>query len=298
MRQPTPAPVRPTLRLPDACERIALCGGLYSNFAAVEAFLAATAGRPRFCLGDLGGFGPHPDRTLDLVRASGMACIQGNYDRAVGFDERDCGCGYLDPEDRRTAQVSFDYTASRTSERHQAWLRELPSQLLLEWRTVRLLLVHGSPDGVNEFVWESETGDAAIDAWLARERVDGICATHSGIPWIRRTARGFWCNVGVLGRPSHERSPRVGYAQIDWVPGSRTASPMLVPLRYDVAPVAAAMRTEGLPEAFAVSLETGLWTTCAAILPAAERVPANRYAPRGAPNEEPDARHAAAAQGD
>lgn len=288
----------PVIRLPDACERIALCGGPYSNFAAVEAFLAHTAETPRFCLGDLGGLGPHPDRTLDLVRASGMACIQGNYDRAVGCDERDCGCGYLDPEDRRTAQVSFDYTASRTSAHHKAWLRELPPQLLLEWRGARLLLVHGSPDEVNEFVWESETGDAKIDAWLARERVDGICATHSGVPWIRRTARGFWCNVGVLGRPAHEGSRRVGYAIVDFAPGADAPRPALVPLRYDVAPVAAAIRAERLPEAFARSLETGLWTTCSAVLPAAERVPADRFAPHGASIKEPDARHAAAAQGD
>jgi hypothetical protein len=288
---------RHVLRLPPACERIALCGGPYSNFAAVDAFLAATAGVPRFCLGDLGGFGPHPDRTLDLVRGSGMTCVQGNYDHAVGHDERDCGCGYLDPEDRRTAQVSFDYTASRTSAHHKAWLRTLPPQLLVEWRDARLLLVHGSPDSVNAFVWESATDDATIDAWLARERVDGICATHSGLPWIRRTARGFWCNVGVIGRPAHERSRRVGYALVDFPAPARTPRPALVPLDYDAAPVAAAMRAEGLPEAFALSLETGLWTTCSAILPEAERRPSDRYAPLRAIPEDVDARHAAAAQG-
>ncbi|HEX4883953.1 MAG TPA: metallophosphoesterase [Casimicrobiaceae bacterium] len=288
---------RPSLRLPDACERIALCGGPYSNFAAVEAFLGRTRGLPRFCLGDLGGFGPHPDRTLDLVRDAGVTCLQGNYDRAVGFDERDCGCGYVDAEDRRTAQVSFDYTAAKTGAHHKAWLRTLPPQLVLEWRGARLLLVHGSPDEVNGFVWESETDDATLDGWLERERVDGICATHSGVPWIRRTARGFWCNVGVLGRPAHEHATRVGYALADFPRTADAPAPSLVPLEYDVAPVAAAMRAEGLPEAFARSLETGLWTTCSAILPPRERVPADRYAPHPSP-EVRDARHAAAAQVD
>ena len=31
-----------TIELPDSCDRIALCGGPYNNFAAVEAFLEAT----------------------------------------------------------------------------------------------------------------------------------------------------------------------------------------------------------------------------------------------------------------
>ena len=44
-----------------------------------------------------------------------------------------------------------------------------------------------------------------------------------------------------------------------------------MPLDYDVQATATAMRAEGLPEEFVESLETGIWTTCAAILPAAER---------------------------
>jgi hypothetical protein len=54
---------------------------------------------------------------------------------------------------------------------------------------------------------------------------------------------------------------------------------VLVPLDYDPTPVAAAMRAECLPEAFAESLLTGLWTTCSAVLPPRELAPADRLAP-------------------
>lgn len=289
--------------IPDACETIALCGGPYSNFAAVEAFLAATARiAQRFCLGDIGGFGPHPDRTLDIVRGSDLVCLRGNYDYAVGFGERDCGCGYVDPRDREYAQISYDYTAAHTSARHKGWLRDLPEAIELRWRGAKLLLCHGSPDRVSEFVWESETGDEAIDTWLGRYEVDGICATHSGLPWTRTTARGFWCNVGVLGRPAHDGTSRVGYAAVHFPVDAGAPIPALIALEYDPAPVAAAMRAEGLPEAFAQSLERGVWTTCAAILPPAERRVANRYpsppATSPTPQRVPHARHAATAQGD
>jgi predicted phosphodiesterase len=280
------------LTVPDRVETIALCGGPYSNFAAVDAFLAATADLPhRYCLGDLGGFGPHPDRTVERIRAAGVVCVRGNYDHAVGFDQRDCGCGYVDPVDRATAQVSFDYTAAHTSATNKEWLRTLPTQVVLAWRGLRVLLVHGSPDEVNEFVWDSETGDTRIDAWLERERVDGICATHSGVPWIRTTARGFWCNVGVLGRPAHDGTRRVGYARVRFPAGAPVPHAELVPLDYDVAPVAAAMRAEGLPDAFARALELGVWTTCASILPPAERVIADRYRPVS-PSPHPTDSHA------
>ena len=291
---------RTIIPLPDHCEAIALCGGPYSNFAAVEAFLATTSGLPRFCLGDLAGSGPHPDRTIARIRESYVVCMQGNYDYAIGHGEPDCGCGYVDARDREYAQISYDYTAAHTSEANKTWLRTLPAQILLEWRSKRILLVHGSPDSVNEFVWNSQTDDARIDAWLRAENVHAICASHSGLPWVRTTPRGFWCNVGVLGRPAHDETPRVGYALLHFGSDRTTLIPSLVPLVYDVAPVAAAIRDEGLPEAFAQSLERGVWTTCSNILPAAEQRPADRYAMRATPSplRTSHARDAATSQAD
>lgn len=296
----------PTVTLPAHCTQIALCGGPYSNFGAVEAFLAATAGvTHRFCLGDLGGFGPWPDRTLDLLRQGGVVCIQGNYDYAVGHGEPECGCGYEDEADRRYAQISYDYTLGHTAAHHRQWLRDLPPLLRLEWGDrpgYALLLCHGSPDRVNEFVWESCTEDAQIQAWLDRYGVQGICATHSGLPWLRSvrcpqasSTQGFWCNVGVLGRPAHEGRPQVYYALISLPSESSqptaeftplldrkptpTLQVQLLPLTYDPTPVVQALATEGLPAVFGEALTTGEWTTCSSVLPKAEqsvrfRVPA------------------------
>jgi hypothetical protein len=83
--------------------------------------------------------------------------------------------------------------------------------------------------------------------------------------------------VGVLGRPAHDGTRSVGYARLDFTSGGNAPRPTLVRLEYDAAPVAAAIRAEGLPEAFAQSLEQGVWTTCAAILPPAERGVAARH---------------------
>lgn len=267
-----------TVTIPDECEVIALAGGPYSNFGSVAAFLDATSHiAHRFCLGDIGGFGPMPDRTLDLIRAAGLRCVQGNYDHSIGHGESDCGCGYIDPMDRHYAQLSYDYTFAKTSDHHKAWLRELPEQIDIEWRGQRILLCHGSPDQVNEFVWESETGDAVIGDWLAQRRVAGICATHSGLPWVRDVGDGFWFNVGVLGRPAHEDSARVFHGVLEFPRNAERPIPRLVQLDYDAQPVAAAMRSEGLPEVFVESLLGGRWTTCCNILPDLERTPRSRF---------------------
>jgi len=265
------------LKIPDDCEAIALCGGPYSNFAAVEAFLSETADvAHRICLGDIGGFGPLPNRTISLIREAGLICLQGNYDDAVGNGLRDCGCGYSDPRDRHFAQLSYDYTYAHTAPEHREWMRDLPSLIELHWRERKILLCHGSPDLVNEFVWQSETDEAKVLDYLNRYNVDGICATHSGLPWLRTISRangtdGFWLNVGVLGRPANTGKQSVSYGLLSYPNRELGLVPEIVSLDYDVAATAAAMRAEGLPEEFVASLETGVWTTCAEILPAAER---------------------------
>ena len=51
--------------------RIAVFGGVYSNAPALRAALDDARRRDvdaLFCLGDLGGFGPHPDRVYPLLR--------------------------------------------------------------------------------------------------------------------------------------------------------------------------------------------------------------------------------------
>ncbi|MEL7085462.1 MAG: metallophosphoesterase [Cyanobacteria bacterium J06597_1] len=265
--------------VPDSVTSIALCGGPYSNFVAVEQFLQETADvGHRFCLGDMGGFGAFPDRSIGLLKDSGVIALQGNYDYSVGYGERDCGCGYTDARDRQFAQISYDYTLANTSADNREWLKSLPQLIELRWRSRRLLLCHGSPDLVNEFVWETEAGDAQIERWLTEFDVQGICATHSGLPWARQVSRGFWCNVGVLGRPPHDGQPHVYYARLDFPATADAPVPQLVPMTYDTDAAISAMRSEGLPEEFCDSLQSGIWTTCAEILPPQEREVRPRWA--------------------
>jgi predicted phosphodiesterase len=66
--------------------RFALLGGIYSNWRALETALSDIAQRQVdaiFCLGDLGAFGPYPDRVFPLLQQAGVLCLQGNYDNSL-----------------------------------------------------------------------------------------------------------------------------------------------------------------------------------------------------------------------
>src|SRR5438552_5274196 len=138
--------------------RIAAFGGVYSNDRALRAMLADAGARGAdriVCLGDLGGFGPHPDRAIEIVRTAAIPALRGNVDDSVGHDRGDCACGYTDPRDNLFAQVSFDYTRARTAPAHKAWLRDLPEQIRLDAAGRRVLLCPGSPASGHQSSWAS-----------------------------------------------------------------------------------------------------------------------------------------------
>lgn len=251
--------------------RIAVCGGAYSNPYALSAFCEDASRRGAealYCLGDLGGYGAEPDAIWPLLLENDITCIAGNYDVAIAAGGSDCGCGYRDPRDQQFAQLMFDYTVAHTSSAFAAWMAELPTERRVHLGGCDVHLVHGSPLGLNDFWWES-LPDADHRAKVSRSGADVILATHSGIPWIRRTDGALTVNVGVLGRPPNDGRRTVSYAVVDLEDGQARAE--IVALPYDWRAQVVSMRRAGLPEAFFHTNEAGWWATCLEILPVAER---------------------------
>jgi predicted phosphodiesterase len=255
----------------DAVPKIAVCGGPYANPHALAAMLedARARGAERiFCLGDLGGFGADCDAIWPLLTVHGVECIAGNYDIAIGRGDPDCGCGYSDPRDNEFAQLIYDYTLANTSDPFAAWMRELPAELRETIGGVDVHMVHGSPLAVNDFMWES----LPEEELRQRTRASGagvLLCTHTGIPWQRRVGDTLVVNVGAVGRPANDGSTDTWYALLELDNGTATAR--LVPVSYDHRAQAASMRRAELPEPFVETIETGWWTTCLEIVPAAER---------------------------
>jgi predicted phosphodiesterase len=253
-------------------ERIAAIGGVYSNHIALEAALADARRRgvdAIFCLGDLGAFGPHPDKVFPILVEAGVHVMQGNYDNSVGNGLADCQCGYTDPRDNYFAKISYDYTFANTAEQWKKWMRELPESIRIQLGNYRLLMSHGSPRKMNEFLWESTTPTHFLDRLMGQHRVDIVLATHTGIHWKREMAANrHFVNVGVIGRPANDGQTNVWYTLLDARNGLEVE---FVSVDYDHGSLAEEMKSEELPQEFIDTVLTGWWTTCLEILPAKER---------------------------
>lgn len=258
--------------------RVAVFGGVYNNHFALASLLEDAVSRGAeaiYCLGDLGGFGPNPEKVRPLLDQGKVACLQGNYEESLAADRGDCNCGYTDPRDNHFARISYDYTAAGCSPVFRRWMGELPRRRRVVVGDRELLMVHGSPRRTNEFLFRSTSPDPFLEVLLDQETCDGFLCTHSGLDWHRRLPSGRdVVNVGVIGRPANDGDTRVRYAMLEERDGELGIE--LVRLAYGHQELADEMRLEELPEEFVETILTGWWTTCLEILPAKERA-ASRF---------------------
>lgn len=252
--------------------RIAFIGGIYSNYHALVAALGDIARRSvdrTYFLGDLGAFGPHPDRVPRLLIERGIPGIQGNYEESLSSRAGDCHCGYTDPRDNHFAQISYDYTFAKTSDGYKDWMGTLPREIRFTAGGLRFLLVHGSPRRINEFLWRSTSPDAFLEKLCDDSEADVVVCTHTGLHWHKALGGGrHVINAGVIGRPANDGATNVWYTIVDV---GETFAVTFVPVHYDHERLAKEMRAERLPEQFVETILTGWWTTCLEILPAKER---------------------------
>ncbi len=255
--------------------RIAVFGGVYSNHYALAALLEDAARRGAeavYCLGDLGAFGPNPEKVRPLLDQGRVLSIQGNYEESLASGREDCNCGYTDPRDNHFAEISYRYTESRCSPGFKAWMGTLPRRRRVRVGNRELLLVHGSPRRINEFLFRSTSPVPFLELLLDQSGCDGILCTHTGLHWHRRLPSGRDAvNVGVIGRPANDGSTHVWYAMLEDRGEGAPLGVELLPLVYDHPSLAAEMRRESLPEEFVETVLTGWWATCLEILPARER---------------------------
>jgi len=270
--------------------RLALIGGIYSNSHALVATLADIRRRgvdATYFLGDLGAFGPYPDRVPELLLERGIEGIQGNYEESLAGGATDCNCGYTDPRDNEYAQISYDYTSEHTSDVYKRWMGTLPKSLRFDVAGTRVLLSHGSPRKINEFLWRSTSPDPFLHRLCDEQGADVIVCTHTGLHWHKELLaeegrrphsssstsetlkNRHIVNAGVIGRPANDGRTNVWYTLLSI--RSDSVAVEFVPVEYDHEALAAEMRAEKLPEEFVETIETGWWTTCLEALPPKER---------------------------
>ena len=257
-------------------------GGCYSNLQATEALLAHAA-RLRIppermiCTGDVIAYGADARASLALIRAAGIATVMGNCEESLGADAGDCGCGFAPGSAcERLSAAWFAHASREVSADDRRWMAALPRRIDLLLAGRRLAVVHGAPSRINRFVFAS-TDAAALGRELALAGTDGVIGGHCGLPFTRRIGARLWHNSGAIGLPANDATPRGWFSLL--TPRGAAIELRHLPLEYDHAAAARAMRGAGLPEGYARALETGIWPSFDVLPPEEQAATARPLAP-------------------
>lgn len=239
-------------------QQITIFGDIHANLPALEAVLADMDSRGlqnRYCLGDLVGYGTFPNEVISLIRARSYPTIMGNYDLGVGNDSDDCGCAYKAAEDEARGKLSIAWTNTHTLPEHKAYLRTLADNIPLQLGTLRVLLVHGSPRKVNEYLYEDRP-IATFERILDQAGADVLVCGHTHLPYHKVLPGGrHVVNAGSVGKPK-DRDPRACYVVMSAHDGALNVEFIRVP--YDVERAARAIEASDMPHPFAQMLRDGV----------------------------------------
>jgi diadenosine tetraphosphatase ApaH/serine/threonine PP2A family protein phosphatase len=237
--------------------RAAVISDIHGNLHALEAVLAdilREGADEVWCLGDVVGYGPHPNECCALVRERSSVCLCGNHDLAVVG-----GLGISDFSG--DAAVAARWTQDVLADDHADWLRSLhPSG-----ERHGTELYHGSPrDPVWDYVLSDEIAAASLRAtvapvvlvghshvalavWLDDDRLGGGQAPPG--TELPLSGRRSLFNPGSVGQP------RDGDARAAWLLLDLAAETCSFHrTTYDVEGAQSDARAAGLPEPLAARL--------------------------------------------
>jgi predicted phosphodiesterase len=236
--------------------RFALYSDIHGNVAALDAVLAdidAVGLAERYCLGDLVGYGPEPSAVIERVRATGDPVIRGNYDDGVGHRKGSCGCYYGTPEAQADGEASYAWTDAALTDDEHDYLAGLADDIRFEIDGVRVLLCHGSPRRINEYLL-LDRPDSHLANLAEQAEADVVCVGHVHVPYHRAVTCesgrfAHFVSDGSVGKPK-DGDMRACWAEI----AIGTAEEIDVTFHrvaYDVESVAEAIVAAGLPSGIA-----------------------------------------------
>lgn len=195
--------------------KIALFSDIHANLPALEAMFSEMEKiQPdaMYCLGDLVGYNIWPNEVINEIRRRGIPCIAGNYDFGVGRNSDDCGCAYKTEEDKAMGAQSIALSNQLVGDAERAYLRTLPAHIQLEYQLndeqLFLLMVHGSPRKINEYLFE-DRDEKSMMRIMEAVNADLMFFGHTHKPYHRvfeyETDKGTACrhaiNIGSVGKP-------------------------------------------------------------------------------------------------
>jgi putative phosphoesterase len=255
--------------------KIALFSDIHANLPALEAFFKDVDSRNPdsiYCLGDLVGYNIWPNEVIEEIRRRKIPTIAGNYDFGIGRMSNDCGCAYKTDQEKANGDISISFTNQIVNDDERKYLRTLPAHIKVEFQLnndkLNLLLVHGSPRKINEYLFEDREEKSLLRIMQDAD-ADIMCFGHTHKPYHRILNSGndetphyrHAVNIGSVGKPK-DNNPKGCYVILtvndnSSILNKQSINVEFIRFEYDVEKAAKAVEESLLPNEYAENLRKG-----------------------------------------
>lgn len=219
--------------------KIGLISDVHANVIALQAVLEDMKDVDVIaCAGDIVGYNPYPNETVELLKKYRVKCVMGNLDHAVVTGDTQ----WFNPIATKTVR----WTSEHMTRDNLRFLETLPDHIDLNGITVH----HGNPTRLEEFVFENnhERFCQVFDPYDVKVVVFG----HTHVPMEEKCGNKIILNPGSVGQP-RDGDPRASYGVWDTEKKEFTVHRV----SYDYAKVQEKIKETGLPEMMADRLKYG-----------------------------------------
>ena len=230
--------------------RIGIFSDVHGNSEALETVIKAMEKEKVdrvFCVGDLVGYGPEPDRCVSRVRSYADGIVAGNHDQAT--------TGQISTANFNAyAREAIEWTQTVVSTQTVEYLRHLP----LSVTENDVMLVHATPENPEAWDYILSVSDAHRSFEALHMPICFVGHSHVPAAYVRDSehrisvreasdvsiedGKNYIINVGSVGQP-RDGDPRACYGVLD----TDERRFRLKRLDYPVETVQKKMRRAGLP---------------------------------------------------
>jgi putative phosphoesterase len=212
--------------------KVALLGDIHGNSPALAAVLAGARreGVTRlFVTGDFVGYYFWPVDVLRMLDGWDLVVVRGNHEDLLARARREPDfLQVIDEQYGTGTRVALETLSSGQLD----WLENLPHPVEAEIDGQRLLLCHGAPWDVDQYIYPDASPDLLQRS--AEGGYDWVVLGHTHYPMEKRIGRTTLVNPGSVGQPRN-RTPGAQWAVLD----TKLRSIALLTEAYDITSVVA-----------------------------------------------------------
>jgi predicted phosphodiesterase len=190
---------------------VGIISDVHANVVALEAALGALRGAGAttvLCLGDLVGYGPAPNETIDLLRSSSVMCTLGEADERIAYRFARA----QQPRRRGGPDHRVGAHGARAAARRVA-AQQLPVQRRLDTPVGRIRAFHGTAEDPADRL-NLQQDPMSLAKLLTRHRCALLACGGTHVPYFRRVPNAGWVvNPGSVGL-SLNGEPGADYALV------------------------------------------------------------------------------------